>query len=182
MSAPLEFVVTVYPDPVLRKPAEPIEVFDEELAGVVAAMFARMRESQGVGLAAPQVGLRQRIAVICPGGEEEDDLALVNPAILSRGGPKVVGEEGCLSFPGIYGEVLRPDRIRVRYQDLAGEVHEGDFEGFPARVVQHELDHLEGVLLVDRMTPADKLRNKAALEELIEDYKSSRAAEGARKR
>jgi len=180
MSAPPEFVVTLYPDPLLRKPADPVERFDEELAAIVEGMFRRMRESEGVGLAAPQVGLRKRLAVICPTGEEADDLALVNPTIVSTGGPKVVGDEGCLSFPGIYGEVRRSDRVRVRYQDLAGETLEADFEGFPARVIQHELDHLEGVLLVDRMSPADKLRNKAALEELIADYKSAREAAGGR--
>jgi peptide deformylase len=182
MTAPLEFDVTIYPAPVLRKQAEPIESFDEDLKRTVEAMFERMRASEGVGLAAPQVGLRRRIAVVCPTGEKEDDLALVNPRILSSGGPRVAGEEGCLSFPGIYGEVIRPDRIAIRFQDLSGEEHEREFGGFFARVIQHELDHLEGVLLVDRMTPADKLRNKAELQELVEEYRAARAkarSEGA---
>ena len=178
MTEPLEYEITLYPSPVLRKPAEPIEAFDGELEAIVAAMFVRMRESKGVGLAAPQVGLKKRILVLNHTGEEGDDLALVNSEILELSGPRTTYEEGCLSFPGIYGEVLRPDRCKVRYQDLAGETHEQEFEGFQARVIQHEQDHLEGVLLVDRMSPADKLKNKIALDNLVYDYKQALAKAG----
>ena len=178
MTEPLEYEITLYPSPVLRKPAEPIEAFDGELEAIVAAMFVRMRESKGVGLAAPQVGLKKRILVLNHTGEEGDDLVLVNSETLELAGPRTTYEEGCLSFPGIYGEVLRPDRCKVRYQDLAGETHEQEFEGFQARVIQHEQDHLEGVLLVDRMSPADKLKNKIALDNLVYDYKQALAKAG----
>jgi len=171
-----DFDVTLYPTPVLRKEATPIEAFDETLVAKVAGMFRRMYASRGVGLAAPQVGLRERILVINPTGEAEnldEELALVNPTITSRFGPEVIMEEGCLSFPGIYAEVKRPDGCRVEAWSPDGARHEYEFEGFTSRVIQHEYDHLQGVLMVDRMSPADKLRHRGALEELIENYKAT---------
>lgn len=169
--ADLVFRVTLYPAPVLRKVALPVEAFDEDLAHTVEAMFERMRASSGVGLAAPQVGLRRRILVLNPTGEPEDDLALINVTITDRFGPESAFEEGCLSFPEIYGEVTRPDSCRLTAQKVDGTAVELEFDGFTSRVIQHEYDHLEGVLLVDRMSPADKLRNRAALEELVEEYR-----------
>lgn len=183
MTEKLEFDLTLYPSPVLRKVADPIETFDQGLRDIVAAMFERMYASKGVGLAAPQVGLRQRILVLNETGEPdpEHELALINPSIVDRSGPDSLYEEGCLSFPGIYAEVERPERCRVKAFDTEGNPVELDFDGFVSRIVQHEYDHLEGVLLVDRMSPADKVRHRAALEDLVEDYKEQRAAaKGAR--
>ncbi len=174
MAKSLEFEISVYPDPVLRKPAEAIESFDQELRDTVGAMYERMRESEGVGLAAPQVGLKRRILVLNPSGKAEDDLTLVNPEILKLSGPRATMDEGCLSFPGIFGQVTRPERARVRAQTLDGETFEKEYDGFVSRIIQHEMDHLEGVLLIDRMSPADKVRNKAAFEDLVEDYKAAR--------
>ncbi len=170
----LEYDLTIFPDPVLRVRAADVTAFDDALATTVRAMFARMYLSHGVGLAAPQVGLKIRLFVLNDTGEpgSGEELAFVNPTILSRGGAPTLFEEGCLSFPQIYAEVERPDGCRVRWQDLSGTVHERDFDGFVSRIIQHEYDHLEGVLLVDRMSPADKLRHRTALEELIEDYKA----------
>jgi peptide deformylase len=182
MTDSLDFELSLYPDPVLRKVAEPVKVFDAELERIVAGMFARMQASKGVGLAAPQVGLRKRILVLNPTGEPEDALALVNVEILERSGPATLFDEGCLSFPGIYAEIERPDRCRVRASDPLGNPIEREFEGFTSRIVQHEYDHLEGILLVDRMSPADKVRHKIALEELIADYKAARSAEPSRRR
>jgi len=176
MSDLLEFELTLYPTPVLRKVAAPVEVFDERLAEVVKAMYRRMVESKGVGLAAPQVGLRQRILIVNPTGEEQDNLTLINPTVVGRSGPTTVFEEGCLSFPGIYAEVSRPSRCRVKAFDMQGQEFEADYDDFVSRIIQHEFDHLEGILLVDRMSPADKLRNKAVLEEMVEDYKAARAS------
>lgn len=175
MSEPLEFTVTLYPDPVLRKGAEPVAAFDAELQHIVAAMFERMRASKGVGLAAPQVGLKRCILVLNPTGEAQDDLALINPTIVSRFGASTVFEEGCLSFPGIFAEISRPERCLVKAFDANGLPIEKEYEGFVSRIVQHEYDHLEGVLLVDRMSPAEKLANKAALEELVQSYKKKQA-------
>ncbi|MCC7011282.1 MAG: peptide deformylase [Planctomycetes bacterium] len=181
MSAPLDFRLTLYPDPLLRKVSSPVVAFDADLVATVRAMFELMYRSRGVGLAAPQAGLDLRILVANPAGEPEksyEELVLINATILDRSGPVTLYEEGCLSFPQIYAEVKRPERCKVAYQDLSGQRIEREFEGFASRVVQHEYDHLEGVLLVDRMSPADKLRHKLALAELVETYKRNRA--GAR--
>lgn len=180
MAEKLQFQLTRYPEPVLRKAALPVERFDDELAETVAAMFELMYRSQGVGLAAPQVGLNRRVLVLDPAGSPDDaesaPLVLVNPTILEFAGDPTTYEEGCLSFPGIFAEVRRPDRCRVRAFTPAGEAFEAEYEGFTSRVVQHEYDHLEGVLLVDRMSAADKQRHKAALAELVEAYQSRRGA------
>jgi len=173
MSQPLEFSLTLYPDPLLRQQALAVTAFDEELRAIVAAMFERMEQSKGVGLAAPQVGLKSRILVLNPTGERKDDLALINPEIVARSGPDTLFDEGCLSFPGIYAEIRRPERCTVRARDVEGRPIEAEYSGFQSRIIQHEYDHLEGVLLVDRMSPADKLRNRTALEELVARFKRS---------
>ncbi len=170
----LEFTLTLYPDPGLRKVAHPVESFDEALRATVAGMFERMALSEGVGLAAPQVGLRQRILVLNPTGEPDDGLALVNVTIKDRSGPVTSFDEGCLSFPGIYAEIQRPERCTVEAWTPTGEKIEREFDGFTSRIVQHEYDHLEGVLLVDRMSPADKARHRHALQELVDRYKAAR--------
>ncbi|MBL8863879.1 MAG: peptide deformylase [Planctomycetes bacterium] len=177
----LDFVVVRYPEPVLRQVAQPVTEFGAGLARIVEAMFVRMVASKGVGLAAPQVGISQRILVLNPEGERgPDDLVLVNPVIRSRTGEETLYDEGCLSFPGIYAEVKRPARCAVAYQDLEGRPQEREFDGFTSRIIQHEYDHLEGVLLVDRMSPADRLRHKAALQDLVDRWK--RAVPAARGR
>lgn len=175
MSKALQLDLTLYPAPVLRKVAEPIEAFDADLKALVEGMFELMVKSKGVGLAAPQVGLRKRVLVLNPTGDPADDLVLVNPTLVGFAGPKSVFEEGCLSFPGIYAEVERPERCTVTAFDVTGKPIEGEYDGFVSRIIQHEHDHLEGILLVHRMTPADKLRNKVELEELVERYKAERA-------
>jgi peptide deformylase len=140
-------------------------------------MLEVMYESGGIGLAAPQVGLGLRLLVINETGDREkadQELVLVNPTITSRGKETTLYEEGCLSFPEIYAEVSRPDACTVQAQDVKGEALSLELTGFLSRIVQHELDHLEGILLVDRMSAGDKLRNRAALENLVDDYKRSR--------
>lgn len=179
MADALHFDLTLYPAPVLRRPALPVTAFDAELERIVAAMLERMVESRGVGLAAPQVGLKKRILVLNASGEKEDARVFVNPEVLERSGAPVLFEEGCLSFPGIFAEIERPEACRVRALDVRGQPFELALEGFESRILQHEHDHLEGVLLVDRMSAADKVRNKTALEELVRDYKRKQAAEAA---
>ena len=177
MPEALEFDLTLFPTPVLRKVADPVVAFDEDLERTVQAMFTLMFASKGVGLAAPQVGLKRRILVMNVEGDPDKpelNRVLINPRITDRTGEKAVYEEGCLSFPGIYAEVERPDECSVEAVDLEGKPVTGSFSGFESRVIQHEFDHLEGILLVDRMSPADKLRNRGALEELIEAYKAAR--------
>lgn len=177
----LQLDLTLYPTPVLRKVAEAFEAVDDAVRELAAGMFELMYASKGVGLAAPQVGLKRRLMVLDAsggpedGGTPEDALALINPVLLETSGPRSKFDEGCLSFPGIYAEVERPERCRIEALDLEGNRIEQEFDGFVSRIIQHEYDHLEGVLLVDRMSPADKLRNKADLEELVERYRRSRA-------
>ena len=179
MAEKLEFQLTLYPEPILRKVAQPVEAFDDELRETVAAMFELMRSSKGVGLAAPQVGLGKRILVLNATGEPGDDIALVNVRILERSGPETTFDEGCLSFPDIYAEVRRPDRCKVEAWTPEGERIEREFEGFPSRVVQHEYDHLEGVLLVDRMSPVDKARYRHDLQVLVDRYQAKKADRAA---
>ncbi|MFT4648955.1 MAG: peptide deformylase [Glaciecola sp.] len=178
MSDALEFQISLYPAPVLRKAAKPVEAFDAALQATVDAMYRLMFESRGVGLAAPQVGLNQRILVLNEKGDPEDperNLTLINAKIVSRDGKKTLHEEGCLSFPGIYGEIERPERCTVEAFDVQGNAIKQEYDGFQSRVIQHEYDHLEGILLVDRLSQADKLRNKADLQEMVEQYRAENA-------
>src|SRR6185503_20732820 len=138
MATELHFDLTLYPDPLLRRPALPVLAFDAELRAVVEAMFERMYASKGVGLAAPQVGRKQRLLILNATGEKKDELVLVNPRILERSGPATLFEEGCLSFPGIYAEVERPENCRVQAFRADGTPFEEAFGGFATRIIQHE--------------------------------------------
>jgi len=176
MSSPSNYEVTLYPNPVLRQVAEEV-AFDAELEELVRDLFERMFESKGLGLAAPQIGLKKRVLVLNKDGEDnENNLALVNPKIVSFAGPKTTFEEGCLSFPGIYAEVVRPDRCTVEAFDEKGNPINREFDGFESRVVQHEYDHLQGVLLVDRMSATDRMQSKYALAELKELYRKQKVS------
>jgi len=157
-----------YPDPILLRPSPPVEVFDDELRDRVARMWEIMYASEGVGLAAPQAGWSARVLVINPSGkadETEHAFVLINPRLLKKWG-KCTHQEGCLSFPEIFVDVVRPRGVRIAWHDEHGETHEADLDDFRARIVQHELDHLEGVLLVHRMSPADKVKYRHELDEL----------------
>ncbi len=166
--------IVKYPDPVLRRGGKPVEAFDDALAQTAADMLDAMYQYRGVGLAAPQVGLEISLLVLNPKGdpgEKDDELALVNPKIKSK---KTLewGEEGCLSFPGIYAEVERHKDIVVAYQDLQGEEKTMKASDFLARVIQHEMDHLDGVLFVDRLSPVDRIRVKSKLLEMERDFRA----------
>jgi len=154
-----------YPDPVLRQKTEAVGTFDQALADLAQEMIRTMHASAGLGLAATQVGLTQRIAVITPDDTPGHETVLVNPELVASSG-WAEAEEGCLSVPGIYIKVGRFTHVRVRYQDLRGETREMDAKGIPARAVQHELDHLDGRLLVDRMSPVQQVAHRRRLREL----------------
>ena len=143
-----ELEVRRYPDPVLKKLSEPVTVFDEELVDLVGKMRAAMHTKEGVGLAAPQVGVLKKIAVV---DYEDQSYDLVNPKVLEQGGEQE-GEEGCLSFPGIYAVVRRPEWVKVEAQDVRGEAHVYQVSGFVARAFLHEMDHLEGTLFIDHLS------------------------------
>ncbi|MCW1713287.1 MULTISPECIES: peptide deformylase [Synergistaceae] len=152
--------ICVYPDPILREPTEEITSFDEVLADLVEDMWETMHVSDGVGLAGPQVGMPKKIAVIEYNGEK---FVLINPVIVEKEGSKTV-EEGCLSFPGIYEKVDSPEKIKVRWQNEKGEYEEKEIDGFLACVFSHEIDHLNGKLLIDRVSPLKRqfLKKKIA--------------------
>ena len=152
--------ICVYPDPILREPTEEITSFDEVLADLVEDMWETMHVSDGVGLAGPQVGMPKKIAVIEYNGEK---FVLINPVIVEKEGSKTV-EEGCLSFPGIYEKVDSPEKIKVRWQNEKGEYEEKEIDGFLACVFSHEIDHLNGRLLIDRVSPLKRqfLKKKLA--------------------
>lgn len=141
--------IRVYPSAVLRAETAAVERFDEELKTLVADMFETMYEAEGIGLAAPQVGVSLKVIVI---DYQEQKYALVNPVITKAEG-EVIHEEGCLSFPGIYENVTSPEKITVEYFDENGEKHVDELEGFTATVFSHEIDHLKGRLLIDRVSP-----------------------------
>ena len=166
--------IVKYPDPVLRRGGQTVDVFDRKLADTAAEMLEAMYQYRGVGLAAPQVGLELSLLVLNPSGEAGDkdqELALVNPRVTAR---KTLdwGEEGCLSFPGLYAEVERHQQITIAYQDLEGAEQTRAATGFLARVILHEMDHLEGVLFIDRLSPVDRIRVKSKLLELERAYRT----------
>ncbi len=143
--------------PTLRKKAAPVTVFDANLKTLAKNMIETMRLNDGIGLAANQVNVLQRIFVIDWNliDENLDARAYVNPEILSKEGSEIA-EEGCLSIPNVHADVPRAFKIAVRYQDLEGNAVEEELEGLPARVFQHELDHLNGVLFIDLISPVQK--------------------------
>ena len=152
-----------YGDPALRKTAQPVEKFDAEFAALVEGMVEAMHREDGVGLAAPQVGVALRLIVIDTTHGEEKPFVLANPEITALSDEKVEGDEGCLSLPGITLAVERAARVSVRAQDEKGEsyVIEGA-DGLLARALQHENDHLNGILLIDHASPVQRglLRGK----------------------
>jgi len=159
--------IRIYGDEILRDESADVEDFDEELEELVAKMVETMFVEEGVGLAAPQVGVSRRIAVVNPDPYNPDALlTLVNPRILTCGDETDCIEEGCLSVPGVRGKVERPIEIEIEYQDIRGERHGARVEGLVSRIIQHELDHLDGVLFVDRLSFGRKTLVRGKLKDL----------------
>jgi peptide deformylase len=160
----------LYPDPRLKKKSQPVTVFDDALKQTVTRMFELMRESEGVGLAAPQVGLNIRLFVVNATGKPEDDKVYVNPMLSDADGDEEA-EEGCLSLPDIKVNIRRPTlRVKMQAQDLDGKPFEEIGEGFVTRIWQHENDHLNGVLITDRMGPVAKMAYRKKLKEMEDDF------------
>ena len=171
--------IVAYGDPVLRKEAADIpKDTDLDLKQLVDNMFETMYKASGVGLAAPQVGLSLRLFVVdgtpIIDGEEEDSedfdpslvgfkKAFINPEILEEDGEEWAYEEGCLSIPGIRSEVNRPERVKIQYYDLDWNQHVGEYDGIAARIIQHEYDHIEGILFTDYMPPLKRTLLKKKL-------------------
>jgi peptide deformylase len=154
--------VRQYPDPVLRMQAREVESFDDDLASLVERMRHLLRDANGIGLAATQVGVLRRVFLFLP-DPEQDAVALVNPRIVERSDERVSDDEGCLSLQGVVVPVERDERVTVEGSDPEGNEVRFELEGLPARIAQHELDHLDGVLILDRTTPEGRREALAVL-------------------
>ena len=152
-----------FPDPRLRKQAQPVTVFDAALKRLVADMFETMYQAPGIGLAATQVDVHSQLVVMDVSEHKDQPLVFVNPRILSRDGAQVY-QEGCLSVPGIYADVERALRIRVAAQDVDGKAFELEADGLLAVCIQHELDHLQGKVFVDYLSPLKREMVRKRLE------------------
>ena len=146
--------IIALPDPRLRQRSEPVAEITDEIRALARDMLDTMYDAPGIGLAAIQVGIPKRVVVIdlAKPEEEKQPVVLVNPEITWSSDEKRVYEEGCLSIPEYYEEVERPDRVRFRYRNLAGETVEAEADGVLATCVQHEIDHLNGVLFIDYLS------------------------------
>ena len=179
--------IYTYGSAVLRKQAEPIAADYPELNTLITNMYDTMYKAEGVGLAAPQVGLAIRLLVIDLVAFKEDDpelgafkVVMINPTILERSEEEVTLEEGCLSIPGVHENVSRSEHIKIKYQDASFNEYTEEFNGYKARVIQHEYDHLEGHLFTDRVSPIRRQLLKSRLTSIVKgktscDYKVKKA-------
>lgn len=160
-----------YPDPVLRRRAALVQKIDDEFRERVQEMFSVLYKEKGVGLAAPQVGWSARLFIVNTTGEPDprEERVYVNPRILDADG-EVRAEEGCLSIPDIRGVVSRSRKVRVRAQDLHGNFFEEDAVDLGARAIQHELDHLDGILFISRLSATDRFLISRSLKKLEKEY------------
>ena len=161
-----------WPDPRLKNPGKRIEVFDERLKALAERMIELMYESNGVGLAAPQVGLSLQLFVARAPGQMDEPRAYANAELIDLGG--VAGsEEGCLSVPGITIKTKRAGKIGIRAQDLKGEYFEQEADGLLARIWQHETDHCNGMVILDRMSRLQRISNRRAMRKLEKSHGQS---------
>ncbi len=145
--------VRILGDPVLRKKAEAVAAIDDEVRRLIKDMFDTMYQEDGVGLAAPQVGVSHRVIVVDPREQDARPLGLINPVIVASDDETDRGEEGCLSIPGLKDIVERPASVVLEALDVEGQPVRIEADGLLARVLQHEVDHLDGVLFIDRVSP-----------------------------
>ena len=164
--------IVQYPHPALRHPAKPLTAIDRQVHLDAGRMLELMYENKGLGLAANQVFLPYRIVVINPTGDpqqREREEVLLNPVILERKG-SIEGEEGCLSFPGLFQKIRRAKTVTVQAYNLKGEVIDKVVSDLEARLWQHEVDHLDGILFIDKMGTIAKLSSRGKLKEFEQDY------------
>ncbi len=169
----MKYPITVYGDPLLRKKAKEVAKDFEGLNEIIENMWETMYSSDGVGLAAPQVGKSIRIFLVdaSSAADEEPELedfkkVFINPEIIECSGDEWVMNEGCLSLPEIREDVKRPDYVRVKYFDENFELHDEEFTGYAGRIIQHEFDHLEGILFIDYLSPLRKRLLKSKLRDI----------------
>ncbi len=163
------------PDPVLRKVSKPVQKIDDEIKKLIEDMFETMYDAPGVGLAAIQIGVDKRVVTIdaTRGDEEKNPMVFINPEIVSTSEEKDSKEEGCLSIAEFYEEVERPSEVKVRYMDEKGKTHEIEADGLLARALQHEIDHLNGVLFIDHIS---KLKRDRVTKKFTKAAKTNKRA------
>ncbi len=168
-----ELQLRFYGDPVLRRKASPIDTFDAALARRAETMFEIMYEHDGIGLAGNQVGLLSRLIVLDVSTDDDKRvrMALCNPRILARKGEDVA-EEGCLSIPDVRADVTRPDVLTVEAEGLDGKTIKFEADGLLARAIQHEIDHLDGVLFIDRLSATRRKLLEGRLKEIVREHSS----------
>lgn len=171
---PAPLPILIAPHPALRAKTRRVRPEDMGLVrDLLPKLFATMYAAPGIGLAAPQVGIGLRLAVVdLQPDDKPAPMVLINPEVVAASDEQAVREEGCLSLPGQYADVSRPARVRVRHEDEAGRTHEFEADGLLAACVQHELDHLGGVLFVDHLTP---LRRNMIMRKLAKEQKAKAA-------
>lgn len=167
--------IVEYPDPVLKKRCATVTAFDDNLRSLAKRMIELMHEAKGVGLAAPQVGVSVRLFVFNPTVEPGKDVAIVNPKFVEAEGAEEQGE-GCLSLPGVTVTMRRATRVVLDGLDLDGRPMRLQAEGLPARIWQHEVDHLDGKLIIDQMSTADEIANRRAIKQMLAAYKPPKKA------
>src|SRR4051812_45795302 len=170
--------IVTYPHPALRYPSRPISRIDDALRATVREMFGRMYEAKGLGLAANQVGLPYRFFVLnleADSEKKDQERVFINPEIVKRHA-SIEEEEGCLSFPGLYGKVRRAKKIRVLAYDLEGREVELEAEDLLSRAIQHETDHLNGRLFIDYLSPPARASADAKIREIEADFRRAQAA------
>ena len=168
-----------YPDPRLHKVAQPVSVIDDRLRALIDEMFETMYDAKGIGLAATQVDVHQRLIVIDVSEERDQRLVLINPELVWTSDERVKGDEGCLSVPGIYDGVERAERVKVRALDEQGQAREIEADGLLAVCIQHEMDHLMGKVFVEYLSPLKQGRIKTKLLKAERQEKADRAKEPA---
>ena len=167
--------IAFYPNPLLKTKAKPIEDIDNEICQIAEEMLDTLYNACGVGLAAPQVGLSIRLVVLDVTGEKTGERVFINPRIIEERG-ETMEEEGCLSFPDVMGRIIRSQYVKVIAYNLNGKKLEIEAEGLLSRALQHEIDHLNGCLFIDKMTPASTIANKPKLKELELSYQNNKVS------
>ena len=165
----MELEIVLHPNPILTRKSKPIDVVDDSVRELAEAMLELMDVEYGIGLAAPQVGISKRLIVVGFPDEDIPPQALINPKVVIKRGVCVL-EEGCLSFPGIHAPVKRPEEIKVIAKNLEGEDVEIEATGIFARVLQHEIDHLNGIVFIQYLSPVQRIKWRRTLKDLEEKY------------
>jgi peptide deformylase len=169
--------IVQYPHPALRHKADPVTSISKELHLQVGTMLELMYANEGLGLAAPQIAATNRVLVMNFAGDPEaknEEYVAINPVIIEMKGT-IEDREGCLSFPGLFSKVRRAKTVKVQAYNLKGELYEMTASELPARVWQHEIDHLDGVLFIDKMGMLGRLNSKRAIEEFVDDFNKAKA-------